>query len=113
MPEASALERITTRKPNVEELEDKLLNPPAEGPTPVSTPSRPRGRERKPAVDQLAGQYVAPPITVPCNTRIPQWLDEEVNRKIRELQGKGAKKITKQVILTEALKAYLDVDEPA
>lgn len=63
-------------------------------------------------MEQLAEQYRPVARKVMFHSRIPEWLDDLVSQKVLELKTKGATKITKEAVVTDALKQYFGVDEP-
>jgi thymidylate kinase len=78
-------------------------------PAPVEAPRR--AGKRSP-LDTLAEQLKPEGRKVMFSSRIPEWLDEIVNRKILELKLAGSTKMSKEAILTDALKLYLNIEEP-
>lgn len=71
------------------------------------------GGEGKSAIEKLASQFRTVGQKHVLHTRIPDWLDEALNRKLLELKSSGFTKMSKEAIITDALIRYLEVEPPA
>lgn len=67
----------------------------------------------KSAIEELASQFRTVGQKHVLHTRIPDWLDEALNRKILELKTNGFTRMSKEAIITDAILRYLEVEPPA
>lgn len=71
------------------------------------------GGAGKSAIEKLASQFRTAGQKHVLHTRIPDWLDEALNRKILELKSNGFTRMSKEAIITDAIIRYLEVEPPA
>lgn len=65
------------------------------------------------AIEKLASQFRTVGQKHVLHTRIPDWLDDALNRKILELKSNGFTRMSKEAIITDAIVRYLGVEPPA
>jgi hypothetical protein len=85
-------------------------SPAGKGTEPLATEATIIGSSSR--LESLAQQFQPQPRKVQTGIRLPEWLANTIDKKVLSMKQAGATKITKEAILVEALKLYLNVDEP-
>jgi len=84
--------------------------------TPKPTPIR-RAKNEKPNVSggilgELTARQRRPRTKVTLNTRIDDWIDDAINRTLRELEEQGYTTVTKEAIVVQSLIRGLNLTPP-
>jgi hypothetical protein len=78
----------------------------------IQVAPRPRRGAGKSSFEQLAEHFKPAVPKTMFHSRIPTWLDELINQRVLEMKTKGFSKITKEAVVTDALKQYFGVEAP-